>query len=509
MSVFKTTIVQWWLDGRKVRSGTPGAKKVKKKSGKWHGRVPGNRRPIPLSKNKVAAEQRLAALVRGAEMGQAGMADPFSDHRKRPLEDHLADWAAVLEARGCTAKHVGMKRSQVGKLLEACRFALMAHLSASKVEQALAEMRARQPRFGIQTSNHHLASIKQFARWLVRDGRAAENPLAHLTGGNVALDRRHVRRELTDGEMQRLLDHAFASSRRLRLPGPDREMLYLVSANTGLRASECASLTPESFSLDAEPATVTVEAGYSKHRREDVIPLHPGLVARILPWIAGRAAGRRLWPGSWAKGSEGGVILKADMADARAAWVAEAAVGAEGHALRHLPDTSRGTPGIQPGNDEVSEVSKRHLGMGARERSSFLLCRNEDDLVVDFHSLRHTFITNVVKSGASPKEAQTLARHSTITLTMDRYAHVGIADSARVVQSLPPVPSLSRCVPRCVPTSDPDRGGVRLIETTGTEEGGPGVLPVDRRNPLILRLHESDRDGVIRHETSGEAGIAA
>lgn len=58
------------------------------------------------------------------------------------------------------------------------------------------------------------------------------------------------------------------------LGDPDREMLYLVSLYTGLRASELASLTQESFALERDPPTLTVAAGYSKRRREDVVP-HP------------------------------------------------------------------------------------------------------------------------------------------------------------------------------------------------------------------------------------------
>ena len=53
--------------------------------------------------------------------------------------------------------------------------------------------------------------------------------------------------------------------------------------------------------------------------------------------------------------------------------------------------------------------------------------------MADFHSLRHRFITELVKAGAHPKE---LARHSTITLTMDRYAHVGLQDSATALTKL-------------------------------------------------------------------------
>src|SRR5262249_8253909 len=70
-NIFKVTVVQHWLydcwidpqgrpcdidapgarlvKARKVKAGTPGAKKVKKKSSKWYGRVPGSSRAVPLS----------------------------------------------------------------------------------------------------------------------------------------------------------------------------------------------------------------------------------------------------------------------------------------------------------------------------------------------------------------------------------------------------------------------------------------------------------------------------
>lgn len=42
----------------------------------------------------------------------------------------------------------------------------------------------------------------------------------------------------------------------------------------------------------------------------------------------------------------------------------------------------------------------------------------------DFHSLRHTYITRIVRVTQDLKMAQVLARHSTIQLTLNRYAHV-------------------------------------------------------------------------------------
>lgn len=50
----------------------------------------------------------------------------------------------------------------------------------------------------------------------------------------------------------------------------------------------------------------------------------------------------------------------------------------------------------------------------------------------DFHShlLRHTFTTNLIQSGASPKDVQEMLGHSDIGTTMNWYAH-GTKDTKR------------------------------------------------------------------------------
>ncbi len=57
--------------------------------------------------------------------------------------------------------------------------------------------------------------------------------------------------------------------------------------------------------------------------------------------------------------------------------------------------------------------------------------------MVDFHALRTTYITLVVKSGASVKEAQELARHSDPKLTMNVYTKLGIHDLTGALESMP------------------------------------------------------------------------
>jgi len=66
------------------------------------------------------------------------------------------------------------------------------------------------------------------------------------------------------------------------------------------------------------------------------------------------------------------------------------------------------------------------------------------DLVADFHSLRHTFISNLARGGVHPKVAQSLARHSTITLTMDRYSHTLVGEHADALAVLPDLSATGR-----------------------------------------------------------------
>ena len=60
-----------------------------------------------------------------------------------------------------------------------------------------------------------------------------------------------------------------------------------------------------------------------------------------------------------------------------------------------------------------------------------------DGKTTDFHSLRVSYITALVKSGASVKECQTLARHSNPALTLNTYTRLGVHDLSGALERLP------------------------------------------------------------------------
>jgi hypothetical protein len=59
---------------------------------------------------------------------------------------------------------------------------------------------------------------------------------------------------------------------------------------------------------------------------------------------------------------------------------------------------------------------------------------------MDFHSLRHWFITGLARVGVSPKMAQTLARHFDVRLTLGVCTPVELPDRSAAIESLPAPP---------------------------------------------------------------------
>lgn len=387
--------------------------KIKTKSKKWWGRftdASGREKRVPLAIDRTAAQSMLAEYVRRSERERAGLIEPTDEHRKRPIAKHLADYERYLTSKQSAPRYVEMAVARVRTIINGCRFRSISDFSPSKVANWLRDQRDMD-KFGIATSNDYLVAIKAFANWLVRDGRLAKSRLTHLQRLNAETDVRRERRVLTPDELGLLIKAASRSHRTIdRLAGPDRAILYRLAAFTGLRAQELASLIPQSFALDGNPPTVVVEACYSKHRRTDVLPLAEDLVNQLRPYLA-EHDGERLWPGKWYR--KAAAMLHKDLATARKTWIEESPAGKQ---------------------------------RAEREESDYLKPKDGNGRIADFHSLRHGFITYLVTANVPPKVAQTLARHSTITLTMDRYTHLGVVDLVDALKRLPVIaPTSVRC----------------------------------------------------------------
>jgi excisionase family DNA binding protein len=485
--VFKKQTIRYLTPtGRRCGPETPGATRKVELSRKWYGTI--NGRAIPLCRDKVKSQQMLNKLLNDAAMRQHGLANPFEQHIKRPLADHLADYRRELEARNSAPRYVTCVISRLAALLAGCGFRLIADLSASRVADWLAHMRSKgRPRIAlepgkeaytpkeaaallgikcasvgavvrrhrleatgqgkarrfpratvealqdrlcqgasVETANQYLTHLKSFVRWLVKDRRMGENPFAHVEAGNAAVDRRHDRRELTSDELRLLLAATRDSGRTFRgLTGPDRYALYATACGSGFRAGALASLTPDSFHLDGAPPTVTLSARRNKSRVLRVQPLPADLASLLRDYLTERPGDQPVWGGTWARDGKGAEMLRLDL---------EAA----------------GIPYSVPGPD--------------------------GPLYADFHALRHSYITALGRGGVDLRTAQELAGHSTPLLTA-RYSHRRLYDLAGAVEKLPQFL--------------PDEPGAEALKATGTD----GRIPDMASGGCSLVARTAGREG--------------
>ena len=369
--------------------------------------------------DKAAAERILRKRVTDAALRRDGVidarAEAVSDKARRPIGEHLTDWRAVLVAKGNGVKRVKMAFGRVRRMLDDCGFDTLAVVDPAAVTQAIRRMQDADA--APRTINGYLQAFKQFIRWAVAEGRLAVNPLASVSMVKV-IGQRLNRRPLSPDELGWLVEVTAGGSPYKRMSGLDRAMLYRLATGTGFRAAELASLRSASFDLDADPPAITVKAAYSKRRRDDRQPIRPDLADELRPWLAERPVDTRVLdlPDKLPP------MLRADLRQALARWI----------------------------RSTMDRAERRE-----RRDSGFLRDRDSEGRVVDFHALRATFITMLVKSGASVKEAQELARHSDPKLTMNVYTKLGVHDLAGALDRLP--------------TATTERPGRDTLRATGTD----------------------------------------
>ena len=382
------------------------AEKLTQRGNCWYYRftdADGKRRMRKGCTDKRATEEMLRAAETEAARVRSGVIDPrdlaYRDHEARPIREHLADYLRGLPAKGDCLKYAHDVGSRAGRVLDEAKIRHISGLSLSRVQEAIQAIRERD---GLSqgTTNNYVRSIKGFSRWLRKDGRAREHHLEFLATSNPEVDRRRIRRALTPDEAARVIQAAENGPKIMGMTGPDRAALYLTAIGSGLRSQkELKPLTPESFGLDGDPPTVTAKAAYTKNKKEAAQPLPGWLVARLRPWLAHKPTGEPVFKGMTDHPAE---MIRHDLKAAGVPY-----------------ETSEG--------------------------------------VVDFHALRAAYITYLVASGASVKTCQTLARHSSPTLTIGIYAKASLHDIAGAVEDLPDL------------TAAPPDSEAKALAATGTD----------------------------------------
>jgi integrase len=158
-----------------------------------------------------------------------------------------------------------------------------------------------------------------------------------------------------------------------------QRMVYLTAGLTGIRHGELKELRWGDINLADEKPSVTVRASVSKNHKLACLPLHAALVGELKAFRPADAVA-------------GDLVFK----------------------------------GLVP----RSKVFNGHL------KAAKIAKVDSQGRVVDFHSLRHTFCTNLHRAGVPQREAMELMRHNDPRLTATTYTDASLLSLRSAVQKL-------------------------------------------------------------------------
>lgn len=377
--------------------------------------------------DRPASEQLLASRLRESAREEVGLLDPYRKHRARPVVDHVVDFLAGVRSRNRTPKHVEVLQTRIEKALAGMGASTLGQVDLAHAEKFLAGVLERH---SPKTRDHYASSLRQFGAWLEDADRWPRNLFARLKRVSRPADAKRERLALTAEQLlalvaaaeqrplQQLVGVGPCTRERAVAEGRRRGTLYLFSALTGLRASECAGIRWCDLELTGDSPRVSPRPATTKARRDEPLPLVEPLVGRLQ-------------------------ALRAEVAQATGGPPRPTALvfRVPQHIAQRLRDDAAWA--------EIPVVDHR----GRR---------------LDFHALRATCATLLARAGVPVQLARRLMRHSSPAMTARHYEKLadtdlraGAAELAKALAAAAPEAAVTATQRRTTDSDDIGRAATR------------------------------------------------
>jgi len=358
----------------------------------------------------------------------------YAIENRKPLVQHVEDYVGHCRKTGQADRSVKGKVLHLNRLIKWTGMARLSDFTADALENHMKAM--QESGLSARTINFTREISHAFINWGKRTGRLESNPLSVVGKLDERKDRRRIRRPLTDDELARLLDTVEPFGRKA---------WYMTAALAGLRKGDMQRLIWAD--IDFQVNTITIREG--KSGRIDIIPMHPQLAEELKK----RKDESRALPK--AKVFQTTVTDLTRRKDFLRAGLAREEV-------------------VTDENGELIMIGKRNPKPKTR-----IVTYDDEGREIDLHALRTTLGTNLARAGVAPQLAQKVMRHADYRTTLKHYTVLGVADTSKAINQLPPIESKQR------------------EAATGTCDINPETYP-----PLKpqLKRHETEQIGAIRCE---------
>ena len=281
----------------------------------WYDHAGKRREQCTKTTDKTTAQRILAGKLTDVALRREGIIDPRQEslviQSNRAIDEHLAGFRAMMEARQRTEKHV---RNTIAFCREICTdagFETPNDIAADGLNKFLADMKAKgkAPR----TLQGRVVAMKSFTKWLTDHGKLSHDPLRTVKAPSVKADRRLRRRMLSPAEWPYLRSATLTSGSRAGMNPLERVALYATAVQTGLRSNELRSLTKADLFLAGDAPYVRCKSENTKNGQEAKQYIQADLAEELRRIVTNKTPTAAVFsmPSEW----DVAAMLRGDLAD--------------------------------------------------------------------------------------------------------------------------------------------------------------------------------------------------
>lgn len=370
--------------------------------------------------------ERLTPAIRN-ELIAFGLLDAQRAEIAKPLSEHIEEYRDHLTKKERGDGYVREVARTLENLFQACGFVTWTDISAGRLKDHLDGLRDTGKGISKRRYNALLGAVKSFARWMVKQQKAAGSPIEFLDGlDNQQTDRRHDRRVLVLNDFRRFLEAALKGPTKYGLSGYERNLLYRFAAETGLRRVDIQRLRVRDFNFKERKIAIT--AGRTKNRQDAVVYLRPATAAEMQQYCGNKMPNASVFH---VAGKKEAKMVRFDLA-----------------------------------NTAVKDANGKEILPA--------IPYVENGLYFDFHSLRHQCASLLAMNPDTPEAVRQQAlRHKTPEMTR-HYSHAFEDQQREAVNSLPDLTQPSRESQAAAKTGTDDRDVTAEILSNSCFQGARG-----------------------------------
>jgi site-specific recombinase XerC len=272
--------------------------------------------------DKATAERIAAKYEADAALRRDGVIDPTVDkigkESQRSIESHLADYEHKLKSARRDKNYIQTTLSYIRKVCDYADFFLACDITADPVNRFVSQLMdgGKSPR----TAAAYITAVKGFTKWLNEEDKIVRDPLSGVK--KPAAMRDSDRRMLLPDEWRWLHRITFGATTRHNMDGRDRALLYQAAIETGLRSNELRELSRGKLFFDTELPYVICKPRSTKNKKQakqnlrretaELLKLHVSAKTPTAPVFS--------LPSKYNMAD----MIRADLADARQAWLKQA-----------------------------------------------------------------------------------------------------------------------------------------------------------------------------------------